>query len=747
MGIMGGSMYAIGSDGEVSGNASLYRGTATDLAFRTMTDPSWSLADPLGTVPLVVEFPEYAVRGQTGAGKIFRNPAYSSPSLPAHVQPDGRVVSDSPLEHLFREQVAFTCGDCHLGSAGANNRAGDFRSSGCTACHMQYSLGGRSGSGDPNVIKTEPVNPDAIDEPERSHVQAHKIASYARTLSNGQQATGIGDLACAGCHQGSNRMVMQYWGIRLDQNQDVRRGVQYPANPVTWRNTAADTRLFDPAVGNRTFNGRNPNQYLAFEDYDGDGRDDTPADVHHEAGLGCIDCHGSGDVHGDVSGANSGQIVSRMEQAVAVRCENCHGTPTTYAASQVGTAHDGTQKELAVDSRGKVMKHVVKEGDGTFFLVGKLDGRRHYVHQVKDTIVDNGRVHPVTGVPLYSVKASYAMGRADGDPSNGIGPQQVAGITPGFSHGDNMSCASCHSAWTNTCMGCHLGGEYNEGNNFSNITGKRIVYRQEIADFTYTGVIPFQLGVGMNGKIEQFAANTKVFYQYKDQNGVRSQVFAFSDREGRGANPNVPFPSLGHNFLLAHSIRGKVTAKDEGPRYCVACHLTTKALADYGSLYETFRAQMANDDFAHLDFALLRDHIGKNPGNRMNSPIWVHMVAGLGSGLFLFDSFGRPINPLDNDANRRPFNVAPSTRFDTSLVRYNLDKIVLPSGVATASNNHVYLTAPTTNLRDGATDPSFSGPLGATLIRRLTDPTTGIVLDSWLDADGAVQGSAGNWVR
>lgn len=746
-GILGGSMYAIGADVEVPASATLHRGTASDLAFRTITDPTWSTLDPLGTVPELLEQPVYSTRGETGPDKLFRNQTYSSPTLPGFVRSDGRIVSDSPLEHLFREQVSFTCGDCHLGSSGQNNRAGDFRSSGCTACHMPYSLGGKSGSGDPNVAKDEPVNPDAIDEPERAHVRAHRIASTHKTLPNGSQNTGIGDLTCAGCHQGSNRMVMQYWGIRLDQNQDLRRGVQYPANPVSWRNTAADTRLFDPAVGNRTFNGRNANQYIEFEDYDGDHRDDTPPDVHHAAGLGCIDCHGSADLHGDVAGARKGQIVSRMEQAVAIRCENCHGTPTAYAASQVGTAHDGVQRDLAVDGRGTVLKHVVKEGEGTFFLTGKLDGKRHYIRQVKDVIVDSGKLHPITGAPIYSARASYAMGRADGDASNGIGPHQSHGVTPGFAHTDTMSCASCHSSWTNSCIGCHLGGEYSEGNNFSNITGKRIVYRQEIADFVYQSVVPFQLGVGMNGKIEQVASNTKVFYQYKDLNGVRSQVFAFSDREGRGAGTAVPFPSLGHNFMLAHSIRGKVTATDEGPRYCVACHLTTKGLADYRTIYDSFRATMANDDFANLDFAMLKEHIGRNPGNQKNSPIWVHMVAGLGSGLFLFDSSGRPMNPLDGDANRRPFNVAPNTRFDAGLVRFNLDKIVLSSGVTTASSNHVYLTPPATALRDGATDPEFTGPLGATLIRRLTDPDVGIVLDSWLDADGAVQGNAGTWIR
>jgi hypothetical protein len=51
------------------------------------------------------------------------------------------------------------------------------------------------------------------------------------------------------------------------------------------------------------------------------------------------------------------------------------------------------------------------------------------------------------------------------------------------------------------------------------------------------------------------------------------------------------------------------------------------------------------------------------------------------------------------------------------------------------------------NRRDGSTDPRMAGPLGQTLIQRLTDPDTGVVLDSWIDADGQLRGNASNYVR
>ena len=49
-------------------------------------------------------------------------------------------------------------------------------------------------------------------------------------------------------------------------------------------------------------------------------------------------------------------------------------------------------------------------------------------------------------------------------------------------------------------------------------------------------------------------------------------------------------------------------------------------------------------------------------------------------------------------------------------------------------------------LRAGAANQNLSGPLGATMVQRLTDPNTGIVLDAWIDADGQPQGNAPNYI-
>ena len=200
--------------------------------------------------------------------------------------------------------------------------------------------------------------------------------------------------------------------------------------------------------------------------------------------------------------------------------------------------------------------------------------------------------------------------------------------------------------------------------------------------------------------------------------------------------------------MMAHSIRGKVTAQNEGPRYCVACHLTDEGITNFSAQYDTFRTALATNDFASLDFPLMRDHIGLNPGNQMNSPLWVHMVAGLGSGLFLFDEDGCPENPLDNDANRAGCNgTAPSADFDPADAFFNMDRVVDGAGASTGSSNHpLMLGPPVPNLRDGAANLNLAGPLGSTLVQMLTDPVGGLVLDSWFDADGAPQGDANTFL-
>jgi hypothetical protein len=356
-------------------------------------------------------------------------------------------------------------------------------------------------------------------------------------------------------------------------------------------------------------------------------------------------------------------------------------------------------------------------------------------------------LNPLTSEPVYSTKASFAMGRVDGNASTGIGPIQDGGVTPGFAHTDRMDCATCHSAWTNTCMGCHLEGEYNGGNNFSNVTGERIVFRERFADFVYQSPLFMQLGVNSHDEIANLSANTKTFFRYEDQEDRRSDAMSFADRRGAGNKPGSGFGALSHNAMMAHSVRGRVDADNEGPRYCVTCHLTDDGMANFGAEYNTFRTAIANRDYASLDYDLLKLHLGQNTSNAIDSPLFVHMTAGLGTGLFTFDALGRPINPIDDDDQRRGTDLvvaqdfqAPSEYYDPALIALDLDRIVEADGTSNSSNNHVQLDGPS-SLRGGLTDQAMAGPLPGSIITLLTDPVNGLVLDTWLDSDGEWQGA------
>ncbi|MCA9668432.1 MAG: hypothetical protein KC503_22730 [Myxococcales bacterium] len=745
--------------------------TAADYGWRALSDPSYDPLNPkFGSVPRLKEFPVFSRWGDTTG--MYKNPAYRAKELDKYLTANNQVIPDSPLHKALFSAVDNTCADCHLGSAGANNRYGDFRSSGCTACHMRYSLDGRSRSTDPHVKKYEPKDPDAIQPGERSHVMSHQIRNVYKTvtLAGGAQQTILGqDLyTCVGCHQGSNRTVLQFMGFRMDQNADVVNGDQYPANPKSFKTTANNPILYSRKVNNNTFNGRNANQHLQYEDYDGDGRDDIPADIHYERGLTCIDCHGSTEIHNN----KSTTIRSRMDQVVHVTCQNCHGGIDKYACDSKVTCSPYTAGNnprgaaCASDNNGRAINNVTCDSNGDAWLYSRRDGKEHYIPQTRSTIYQDGRKKP-DGTAIYNAKASYAMGRVNASVTDGIGPKQsnVHIAKDGFSHTDKLSCASCHASWTQNCIGCHLENRYNDNPNdflFSNVTGERIVSEQANAGFTYQSPLIASLLVnGSTQKIAPGAAGTQLFYRFTDRFGQTSKTFFFSDRNGNGNNPQLGFGAGGHDAMMPHSIRGRVSTKQEGPRYCVTCHLNSDM--DLGK-YNEFVSLMANKNVKGLAqanfFNLLKQEIGRNTNNQHNTPYFVHMNSGLGSGLFFFDKDGCPVNPLDNNNNRQGCNGnSPKNRFNNAQAIYCLDCVVDKNGQQYSSTAHACSVPQACAVQRDGSAPTLGGPISGQLVRRLACPDSAdrsaalgkqpaecIMLDSYIDADGQLRGGATTFI-
>jgi hypothetical protein len=277
------------------------------------------------------------------------------------------------------------------------------------------------------------------------------------------------------------------------------------------------------------------------------------------------------------------------------------------------------------------------------------------------------------------------------------------------------------------------------------------------------------LAVNNRNRVTATGAGMKVFYGYTDDQGTESNVFTFTDRRGAGARQQTggnPHPGLSQYQMAAHSVRGRVTGTNEGVRYCVACHNTTAGVAAFGTEYQAFLTTYAARDYEDLDFEVLQEHIGQNPGNQLNSPFFVHMAAGLGSGLFLSDANGCPVNPLDDNTNRpicldangnrtsprALWEANPAAR--VAQVRFDWDRLVEVNGITNASSSHP-LTEFGANLRDGSQNDDLTGPLGRTLLNRLTniDPAAApvgqlpLVLDTWITADGEVQGQNADVVQ
>jgi hypothetical protein len=259
------------------------------------------------------------------------------------------------------------CSGCHLYRFADDKVAGSHRSSGCSACHVAYSSSGTSASADPTNKAQKSGRP-----------QLHRMTAKP------------GNEQCTTCHQaGGARIGLSSQGLR----QAASPGFESPQ--VVWDDSGRW--------------GLGPGRLVAKESASAH-YDATPADVHFEAGLSCIDCHTAAEVHGD------GHLYSGGGAALEVTCETCHGSAESVA--------DFTTR------RGTVLTHLRRQEDGKVLLTSKVTGAEHIVPQTKN--------HVAAAAPGSQLHAS--MGRSDS----------------GFSHLDRLDCSACHSAWIPTCYGCHV---------------------------------------------------------------------------------------------------------------------------------------------------------------------------------------------------------------------------------------------------------------------------------------------------
>lgn len=480
---------------------------------------------------------------------------------------------------VLREVYDKQCGDCHLGNAGANNRYADFRTSGCASCHMPYALDGRSRSRDQMIRKDEPEYPAAFAQianfnandlnnldgawlgPQRPHPIAHRIS-----LQMSAQR-------CGSCHVGSNRTDWQFRGYQIDPNRTVATAFDngfLNANQFKFTDEISDENF-------GRYHGQAADQVLRFVDWNNDGFDDIPADFHYTAGMECMDCHTSGEMHNELKFVKvkqvtdwadeaqvkdmSGAIWSHMDQSTEIECVSCHGNLEYRALPYEADNRNPVKNLIVCPEPGEVIPDYTVPtecdtmGNGRW-LRSKFTGTFHYVAQTLDTVSNNGTgtggsgaIRP-NGAEVYSLQASIFHGRVNENPADGVGPctngnpnnclkdinDNTSQITQNFSHlgaratspvdqgQGGLECYACHATWANMCFGCHLRLADTDGNNilrdFMRSTGELSYGVVTEADFTYISPLDMQYGITSEGKIGQFLPETKqqVAHLDKDNN-------------------------------------------------------------------------------------------------------------------------------------------------------------------------------------------------------------------------------------
>ncbi len=191
------------------------------------------------------------------------------------------------------------------------------------------------------------------------------------------------DQRCFGCHSRSGRVSLSYQGWHEVRGPELKA-------------CQAPLRLED---------GRQVCQ--------------TQDDVHHAAGIACVDCH----LHTEVMGDGIEHL--HEEQQVQVRCDSCHASKDTLQTTW-GEVEDSTSRRLLALNDKTVQPE-------TAVRTGRLGTPLWNLEKVDEAWVLNSKL----GAGRFVAKAT---------------PSDEQHNLPGH---ERLACSTCHSAWAPRCPTCH----------------------------------------------------------------------------------------------------------------------------------------------------------------------------------------------------------------------------------------------------------------------------------------------------
>ncbi len=399
--------------------------------------------------------------------------------------PDEKL-SDRGLGTLLRTDPVFLglqktrLLDPILSLPGTSDHPGDYRHSGCTACHVIYANDRSPVHSGPyamygNMGHSAQIDP-TIPKNESGHPIKHELTRAIPTST------------CISCHihPGTN-MVATYLGYIWWDNEtdgdkmypdkqvnptEEQRYKAWEANPegAAVRGKWGDLD-FLANVGTPEFNATL--KHTQFADFHSHGwvfravykrdrkgdlldekdnivsNDDKDKfskavhlnDIHLQKGMHCADCHFAQDSHGD------GNLYGETRNAVEIDCIDCHGTinkKATLRTSAQAAPKGGNNLELLRTESGQ--RRFYWQNNKLYQRSG-VDPKQEpwEVVQVIDTITPgNEHYSEASRLAKTIQKDGATWGPAETDDAK-------------LAHANSkMTCYTCHSSWTTSCFGCHL---------------------------------------------------------------------------------------------------------------------------------------------------------------------------------------------------------------------------------------------------------------------------------------------------
>ena len=550
-----------------------------------------------GILPFIEPLPRFNLSNPGNILRIFEKGGRTplSLGLPTSDEPPGRPerrLSERGLGTLNRTDPVFLglqktrLHDPLLGFFGSNDHPGDYRSSGCSACHVVYAndrsptnSGWWSKYGNQGLSFTAD---ESVPKTERGHPIIHQ---FTRSIPSSQ---------CMNCHmhQG-NSFVNPYLGYTWwDQETDGE--FMYPkqqhdptdaelvrATMVNPEAAAARGLWGDKDFLDRVAELNSQLKQTQFADYHGHGwvfravfkhdrkgnlldlddnkieNDDARKfakavhlkDVHLARGMQCGDCHFLVDVHGN------GMLYGEPRNATAITCIDCHGTigqrPTLITTGNAG------QIDLLNTSNTPFGPRFSWDGTKLWQQSTMSPEVRWEIPQTIDTI------DPLSS--HYNPKSAYAKTLQRDGQTWGPVPTESRQRCMRLAHDNGaISCQICHSSWATSCFGCHLPMKANQQvpqNKFEGVTDRNFTtYNPQVVRDDV-----FMLGIDGTVKKNRMAViRSSSAVVVSSQNANREWVYSQQQTvsaegySGQAFNPHFP-----------HTTSSVGTTKN-----CTDCHLS-----------------------------------------------------------------------------------------------------------------------------------------------------------------------------